>query len=65
MWAARALDYMDQDHPARERLRQTAKRLGATEGFQLTDQARAREDAVRQQRRRAAWKGPKRKRVSD
>jgi len=61
VWAARAVDFFDQDHLRRSALREAARQLGVTEHFDLTPQAHQREERERLRRRKAEWKGPARK----
>jgi hypothetical protein len=61
MWAMRALDHMDADHPHRSLLRDIAKRLQTSPTLRLTQAAAERERLADQVRRRAARKGPRSK----
>lgn len=61
VWAARALDTMDQDRSNRNYLRGLARRLNVPELLRLTEEARAAEDMAERDRRRRLWKGPRRK----
>lgn len=60
MWAMRALDHMDADHPHRSHLRAMARRLGTSPTLRLTDAAADEERRAEQSRRRAARNGPRR-----
>lgn len=66
MWAARALDVMQEDSPNRSYLRGVARRLKSRDVLRLTDEARASEAKAEQQRRRAQWRGRRpRRRTGD
>jgi hypothetical protein len=63
IWALRAVDHMDQGHPHRSWLREAAKSLGVAATLNLTAEAKAAEVKAEQERRRASWKGPRRRRT--
>lgn len=65
VWAARAIDNMNRDHPNRELLRGAAHDLGIPDVLRLTPEAFAAEGASGQARRRAQWKGRRKKAKAD
>lgn len=61
IWATRALDVMRQIPRHRDYLRGVARELGVPDVLRLTPEARIAEDRAEQHRRRANWKGPRRR----
>jgi hypothetical protein len=61
MWAQRAIDHLDVEHSHRSRLREVARELSVPETLELTPQALAAVNQAEQQRRRAGWKGRRRR----
>lgn len=62
MWGARAFDVMTVDQPHRSYLRGVARTLETgTDIARLTDEARGKEAEAEKARRRAHWKGPRRR----
>lgn len=61
VWAARAVDVMDRDHTHRSYLRSVAQQLGIAEMLELSPEARRTEQRAETERRRATWKGPRRR----
>lgn len=60
LWATRAFDVLDRDHPHRSYLRSLARRLGTKDVVRLTPQTRIAEARAEQERRRAKWHRPPR-----
>lgn len=62
LWATRAFDVLDRDHPHRSYLRGLARKLDTNDVVRLTPRARAAEERAERERRRAKWRRPKSRR---
>lgn len=61
VWAGRAVDFIQPEHPRRSQLRLVARQIGALEHLELSHEATARISSAEQQRRRGKWLGPRKK----